>query len=135
MPLEQLVRRVVSGMVEGHRRNRTLLRALLLYSQTHRDPEFRRRADELSGDAASRIGALLLARRTEISHPNPPTAVRFVLLVVAHALNGLLLADHPPPQALSVPETRVGEELGRLVLSYLGVSSSAPQSGRRRKRA
>ncbi|HWW61774.1 MAG TPA: helix-turn-helix domain-containing protein, partial [Thermoanaerobaculia bacterium] len=48
LPLPELVRGMVRGMVEGYRRKRNILRALLEYSRTHPDAKFKRTARELN---------------------------------------------------------------------------------------
>jgi hypothetical protein len=53
IPLAELVRGMIRGTIDTHRRRRHILRALLLFSRTHPDPDFKRAAHErvrLSGD-------------------------------------------------------------------------------------
>ena len=120
VPLPKMVRAVIGGMVRGYEQHRALLRALFRYAETHPDPEFRRRADELSSEAFALLGDLLLASRGRIRHPDPPAAIRFALLAVALTLQGLLLPEHRAHHPYAASAATLAEELSRLVLGYLG---------------
>jgi AcrR family transcriptional regulator len=119
VPTARIVRSLVAGMVTGYRQRRGLLRALLLYAETHPDRRFRRRAEQLNHEAFDGIGALLLSRRRDLAHPDPGDAVRFCLIAVGSALRTLVLStEHPHPFATG---ERLAGELSRLCLRYLGI--------------
>jgi len=119
LPTARILRSLVEGMVAGYRLRRGLLAALLLYAETHPDKRFRRHAERLNREALDGIAALLLSRKNDLGHPNPAEAVRFCLLVVGSALRTLVLgSDHPHP---FLRGERLGEELSRLCLHYLGI--------------
>jgi len=117
-PLPALSRALIAGMVEGYRRNRGLLRALLHYAQTHPDKSFRRAAEKLNRTAISGIAALMLARRDEIKHPNPEAAIEFVLVTIGAVLKLTLLEDQKYEFR---NEVDLVDELTRLLFSYLGI--------------
>ena len=119
----RLTRVLVGSMVSGYRRKQTLLAALARYAETHPDAAFRRRADELTADAFDRVGALLLARRDELRHPDPEGAVRLGLLTVGLALRGVLLrGDDGALHPFDGDDDRFAAELSRQLLAYLGAS-------------
>jgi AcrR family transcriptional regulator len=115
-----IIRALVSGMVRGYVLHRALLRALLLYAETHEDAEFRRRAEAMRTEAFRAIARLLLARGEEIGHAEPAEAIEFALFVVGLALRGMLLPERR--QLLYAGSAdRFAEELTAMVVAYLGV--------------
>ena len=120
VPLPDVVRAVIAGMVRGYEQHRSLLRALFRYAETHPDPEFRRRAGELSSEAFALVGDLVLASRARLRHPDPAAAVRFGLLAVALTLQGLLLPERRAHHPYAASADALADELTRLVLGYLG---------------
>lgn len=121
MDLERVVRTLVRAMVRGYREQRGLLRALTLFAHTHSDPRFRRRAAAVNIETLKPLSALLLAHRDEIRHPDPETAIRFGLLVVAFALRELMLSPTHPTYPHELSEGQLEIELTRLLLGYLRV--------------
>jgi AcrR family transcriptional regulator len=117
MPLPDLVAALVRGMVRGYVQQRALLAALLRYADTHADAAFRRHAEALRDEAFRMIGALLLARREEIGHPEPERAIEFSLLTIALVLKGLVLGGDWPGSGVTTE--RVTRELSRVTVSYL----------------
>jgi AcrR family transcriptional regulator len=128
-PLAALVRHVVTTTLRGHTRHRELLRALMIFSLEHADSAFRRESAEQQEAVFRTVTEVLLARRTEIGHPDPESAVPFALLMVGVAAKGVLTMPRDP-KTLSrlVPdvEARLEQELPEMVLSYLRISTSAP---------
>lgn len=122
--LEEVARSVVDLTLKGHRSHRGLLRALLFFIWQHPDAAFVRRCDELEWKTFQDIAELLLTRRNEIRHPDPESAVRFAILMLAIAAQGILVLP-PNPKDLSrlVPDldARLERELPRMFLRYLGL--------------
>src|SRR5215210_8899508 len=58
-PTIELLTTVMAEMVDGYRSRRSLIRALLLYAQTHPDSEFRERAEKLRLESLQLFEALL----------------------------------------------------------------------------
>jgi AcrR family transcriptional regulator len=117
---------LVTGMIEGYRSRRALLRALLLYAQTHGDAEFRAHAEAMRLETLGLFERLLRDRRADIGHPHPERAIRFVVMLLAHALENAVMAEGggiAGGDFLShVPETSV--ELFRVANGYLRVRSA-----------
>lgn len=116
--LAQLAHIVVAGIANGYRRDRTLLRAFVLYARTHDDPEFRKRAATLNASAFAGVRRLIEAHRADMPHANPRLAVSFALSAVASVLaEHILFGDETSLPALS--HRRVTAEVTRLFLTYL----------------
>jgi AcrR family transcriptional regulator len=123
LPTAEVLSTLVTGMIEGYRSRRPLIRALLLYAQTHSDAEFRSRAEGLRLQTLGLFERLLRDRRADIAHPHPERAIRFVVMLLAHALENAVMSEGggiSTGDFLShVPET--AGELSRIVNGYLRV--------------
>ena len=123
IPTAEVLSTLVMGMIEGYRSRRSLIRALLLYAQGHADPEFRSHAEQLRLQTLELFERLLRDRRADIGHPHPERAIRFVVMLIAHALENAVMSEGGGISSgdfLShVPETAV--ELSRIVNGYLRV--------------
>ncbi len=124
VPTAELVYTLMIGMLEGYRGRRALIRALLLYGQTHPDAEFRSHAETLRLRSLDLFDRLLRDRRADIGHPHPERAVRFVVMLIGHALQNAVVSEEgggiSSGDFLShVPETAT--ELSRTINGYLRV--------------
>jgi AcrR family transcriptional regulator len=122
LPLLALARTVITGMVEGYRRRRALLRALTRFARAHPDAAFRRAAQELNREATTATTALFLADAKRIRHPRPEEAVQFALLSIASILHTVII-EEDPLHGLTAPPDLEGELL-RLFTSYLGITTT-----------
>lgn len=116
--LREAAAAVVGGIAAGYRRNRRLVRALVLYARTHPDAEFRRRAAEATADAFAGLAGVIEPHFTEISHPSRRAAVQFALAAVTSVLaDRILFADAStlPP----MPDKQLTKEATRLFTAYL----------------
>jgi len=123
IPAATIIRGVVTGLIEGYRRRRGLLQALIRYSRTHPDPEFRRAAQEMNRAGIDALAGLLRRYSDEIDHPDPAKAVEFGMYAVASTLQGIIL-EEDPLFALNVPDN-LRDEVTRLLSGYLGISGDA----------
>lgn len=123
VPTAEVLATLVTGIVEGYRMRRPLIRALLLYAQTHADAEFRAHAEQLRLQTLQRFERLLRDRRADIGHPHPERAIRFVVMLIAHALQNAVMSEGGGMSSgdflAHVPET--AGELSRIVNGYLRV--------------
>jgi AcrR family transcriptional regulator len=123
IPTTEVLSTLVTGMIEGYRSRRALVRALLLYAQNHGDAEFRVHAEAMRLEALGLFERLLRDRRTDIGHPHPERAIRFVVTLLAHALENAVMSEGggiAGGDFLShVPETSV--ELFRVANGYLRI--------------
>ena len=126
IPTTEVLSTLVTGMIEGYRSRRALIRALLLYAQTHGDAEFRAHAEEMRLETLGLFERLLRDHRADLGHPHPERAVRFVVTLLAHALENAVMSEGggiAGGDFLShVPETSV--ELFRVANGYLRVRSA-----------
>lgn len=123
-PLAAVVRQIVTTTLEGHARHRELLRALMIYTLERADSAFRRESADLQEAAFRTVTQVLLARRSEIGHPDPESAVPFALLMVGVAARGVLTMPRDAKQlSRLVPgaEARLARELPEMVLAYLRI--------------
>ncbi len=126
VPLEQIVAGIVKTLVGIYRERRRLMQAMLRYTETHADPEFRARAAETNTAALAQFVRIITSRAGEVRHPNPEAAARFALVTLGLVLRGVVLADHAPPGLSLADDFRLEDELTRMVLGYLGVETTGP---------
>ncbi|HMI49531.1 MAG TPA: TetR/AcrR family transcriptional regulator, partial [Gemmatimonadaceae bacterium] len=93
IPTIEVLSTLVTGMIEGYRGRRPLIRALLLYAHTHRDPRFRSHAEDVRLGSLALFERLLRDRRDDIGHPHPERAIRFVVMLIAHALESAVMSE------------------------------------------
>jgi AcrR family transcriptional regulator len=122
LPLADVLSTLLSGMVEGYRRNRGLLRALLLYLSGHPDPDFKAHAGGLRDRTFGLLTELVLQHREEFSHPDPERAVRVVASLIGLSLQHLVLSEDGRLGALSLEDSRLASDLADVMLGYLGVA-------------
>jgi AcrR family transcriptional regulator len=126
IPTAEVLSTLVTGMIEGYGSRRALVRALLLYAQTHGDADFRAHAEEMRLRTLGLFERLLRDRRADIGHPHPERAIRFVVTLLAHTLENAVMSEGGGMAGgdfLShVPETSV--ELYRVANGYLRVRSA-----------
>src|SRR5258706_9730085 len=84
IPTTEVVSTLVTGMIEGYRNRRPLIRALLLYAQTHCDVKFRAHAEQLRLRSLELFERLLRDRRVGIGHPHPELTIMFVVMLLVH---------------------------------------------------
>jgi AcrR family transcriptional regulator len=126
IPTTEVLSTLVTGMIEGYRSRRALVRSLLLYAETHGDAEFRAHAEEMRLHTLGLFERLLRDRRADIGHPHPERAIRFVVMLLAHALENAVMSEGGGISGgdflAHVPETSV--ELFRVASGYLRVRSA-----------
>jgi AcrR family transcriptional regulator len=122
-PTIELLTTVVAEMVDGYRSRRSLIRALLLYGQAHPDSEFRERAEKLRLESLLLFETLLRGRRSDISHPHPERAIRFVVVLIGHALQSSVVSEMGTRDLLSSGTETTGE-LAKIVVGYLRIKGT-----------
>jgi len=116
-----IVERVVAEEVRAHRRHWAALRALVEYGLASPEAHLLKQARELDGFVAGRLAALLLARRSEIAHPEPELAVEIGYLQVVGTLRTLILVGWPRRDWAPLADRKMAAELTRAFLGYLGI--------------
>jgi len=114
---------VIETTLKGHAQHRGLLRALTLFTLQHPDAAFVRKSEELEWKTFQLVNEMLLARRDEIRHPDPDSAIRFAMLMVGVAAQGVMILPRDSKHfSRLIPdvETKLRHELPEMVLQYLG---------------
>jgi AcrR family transcriptional regulator len=115
----EILTSVVRFLVTIYRERGGVLRAFVLRNRT--DPDFRARQERLSHYVSEKLGGLLLARRDEISHPNPELASSFGLTMAFSTIESTVLFDETRSSALALSDDALAAELAQAILAYLGV--------------
>jgi hypothetical protein len=70
------------------------------------------------------LSRLLLVRRAEIRHPDPPRAAAFALTMVVNTIESAVLFGELRSSALTLSDDELAAELIRAFLAYLGTDAS-----------
>lgn len=116
--IADLVRAIVKNIVESYRSRRRLLRALLLYVETHDDPKFKKRAFKVNQDVFTTITSMLLERQRQIRHPDPEAAIRFGLLTLASILRTATLDQGSGTLPITLDDPRLADRIASMLLAY-----------------
>lgn len=113
-----LLRGLIRGSVEGHRRKRNLLRAIYQFARTHDESEMKREAAETNRASVAAVTALMLTHRDKIKHPEPEEAIAFAVLTLGAVIRAAIV-EH---DAFGLPEPDdLENELTRMILAYFGI--------------
>jgi AcrR family transcriptional regulator len=123
VPTIELLTTVVAEMVDGYRSRKSLMRALLLYAETHPDSEFREHAEKLRLESLQLFEALLRGRRTDIGHAHPDRAIRFVVVLIGHALQSSVVSETGTRDLLSSGSETAGE-WAKIIVGYLRIKGT-----------
>ena len=123
LTLAQIVRTMIRMTLEGQRKHRGLLRALLLFTLQHPNAAFVRRSTELQRKTFDEVARMLLHKRRDIRHPHPEVAIRFALLMLGFAGQGTIILPQDINELsrfLPKVHAEVERELPRMLLRFLG---------------
>jgi AcrR family transcriptional regulator len=116
---ETVVRQFTRFLVQVFREREGFFRTILQRGAA--DPVVRERTDRLFEHLADRLAALLRGRRGDIAHGDPRLAATVGLRVVIGTLTHTIQTQ---PRTLSLTDDRLGAELARVFIAYLGVPST-----------
>ena len=118
--LADIVDALVERIVELHREQRGLLRALVLRSHVRVGAPANDRPDHMQR-MLPRVGRLIASRSDEGDHPNPRRAGMVGFLMVLATTRERMLYPQTTAYAIRISETALKRELTRAWLCYLGV--------------
>lgn len=116
--IHDLLRGMIHGTIESNRRKRNLLRALLQFARTQKDPAIKEQAAKMNRASTAAFTALMLAQRDRIQHPDPEAAIEFAVLTVAAVIRSVIVGEHSHGL---VPPSDLEDELIRMISGYLGL--------------
>jgi AcrR family transcriptional regulator len=117
--ISEVLASVVRFLVQVYREQRGLIRAFVL--RNHTDHEFRAREEQLSAYVGTKLSGLLLARRRQITHPEPEAAAAFGLTLIFNTIESAVLFGETRSNARTYSDDELSAELTRAYLAYLGV--------------
>ena len=121
-PASAVIRAVAEEAVAQYRRRRGLLRSLFLRARV--DAVIQESARRVNEHLIARLREVLLARREQLSHPDPEFAVAIGFRMFIGALRETIVFDEVwPPEA--EPGERLADEMTRWFCAYLGVAEPA----------
>jgi AcrR family transcriptional regulator len=124
-----IVEAAVAELVTITRERRHMIAAFLV--RAIEDPVIREGGLRFRHRVEERIGVLLLARRGEMTHPDPALAIDLgIQMAFALMQQHVLIETRVGGRALSDDELR--RELATLFLRYIGIDSTPPRSPRTR---
>jgi hypothetical protein len=120
-PACEVIRGWVQSRVLHYRKNRKLLKALLLYVRGRPAPEFKPYAAQLQLPALQRLTGLLNARRAEWGHTDAQRAIPMAVVMTESSIQSVVLfsdqrADLPP-----VSDDELVDQLTDAMCAYLRV--------------
>lgn len=122
--IRQFTRNWIAAMIQGFRYRTGLIRASVLYSQSHPNAPHVKRKSEIETVLFRRQVQYYLLWRDEIRHPDPEYVVSYAIITVALTLRELIIFDNAAMFSKLVPmdDDHLREELPRAFLRYLGVA-------------
>ena len=125
----QFVKELVAFMVRFHRKNRGLLRALVLRHHAHPGKRYED-PTERTKTAIAGVGRFLATRADEIPHPDAGIAGSLGFLFVLGTLREKILFGEGVASALRISDKRLTAELTQAFLAYLGLPRNALETDR-----
>lgn len=123
-PTTEVIRGWVQSRVLHYRRNRRLLKALLLYVRGRPAPAFKSFASQLRLPALERLKLLLGARRGEWSHPDPAHAIRLAVLMAEASVQNVVLFNEQRGDEVQFSDEELVESLSDAICAILRVRST-----------
>lgn len=115
-------------LVVFHRRDRGLLRALILRARLRLEPRFTERTKRMN-ETLPALTELFLRYRTSLRHPDPERAVPLGFAMVFSALRDRILFSESIELADPPDDEELARELTRCFLAYLGVRGALSAKG------
>ncbi|MBL0171835.1 MAG: TetR/AcrR family transcriptional regulator [Gemmatimonadaceae bacterium] len=121
-PAAEVIRGWVQSRVLHYRKNRKLLKALLLYVRGRPAPEFKPYAAQLQLPALQRLSALLEARRAEWRHADPLHAIPMAVVMMESTVQSVILFNDHRGDEPQVTDDELVDHLTGAMRAYLQVA-------------
>lgn len=121
-PTPEVIRGWVQSRVLHYRKNRKLLKALLLHVHGRPAPEFKPFAAQLQLPSLQRLTALLGARRTEWRHPAQERAVPMAVVMMESSVQAVVLFNDQGADEPQFSDDELVDQLTDAICAYLMVS-------------
>jgi len=117
----EIVREFSRTAVEVYRAKRGVARSVFLRARV--DPVIQATARRVNAQYIERLRILLLdpSRRAQVTHPDPERAIALGFMMFFGALRETTVFGEVWPEHHEITGEKLGEEMARLYLSYLGV--------------
>jgi AcrR family transcriptional regulator len=102
--------------------HREVMKQVALRARSGEEPEFLQRVQRVNRAAHGCLVELLLARREQISHPDPEQAATFGVMLVSAGLREMLLFGERKLNLSEVAGRKLLRELTRAYCAYLGAT-------------
>ncbi len=116
-----VVRGWVQSRVLHYRRNRKLLKALMLYMRGRPSPEFKTAAAHMRLPALERLTELLSARRNEWTHSDPSTAIRMAVVLTESSVQHVVVFSEHRSDDVQFTDDELVDHLTDAMCAYLRV--------------
>jgi AcrR family transcriptional regulator len=120
-PAVDVIRGWVQSRVLHYRRNRKLLRALLLYVRGRPSPEFKTAAETMRLPALERLTGLLMERRSEWRHLHPAVALRMAVVMTESSVQSVIVFADGRSDDVPFTDEELVEHLTDAMCAYLRV--------------
>lgn len=116
-----VIRGWVQSRVLHYRKNRKLLKALLLYVRGRPAPEFKPFSAQFRLPALQRLTTLMLARHSEWHHPDPEAAIRMAVIMTESSVQSVVVFNENRDDELQISDDQLVDQLADVVCAYLRV--------------
>ena len=118
----EVIRGWVQSRVLHYRRNRKLLKALLLYVRGRSSPEFKPFIAQLQLPTLQRLTELLNARRDEWHHADRVGAVRMAVVMMESSVQSVVLFNDHREDETQFTDSELVDQLSVAMCAYLQVA-------------
>ena len=121
--IRHFTRNWIAGMIQGFRTRTGLVRAAVVYSQSHQHAPHVKRKTEIETALFRRHVQIYMLWRDQIRHADPEYAVSYAIISIALTLRELIIFDNAAMFSKLVPmdDEHLREELPRAFLRYVGI--------------
>lgn len=123
-PASEVIRGWVQSRVLHYRKNRKLIKALLLYVRGRPAPEFKPFAEQLQLPALQRLSMLMGARRHEWRHADAESALRMAVIMTESSVQSVVLFNESRADDRPFTDDELVEQLADAMCAYLRVKAA-----------